>query len=227
VRGETQTFVGQLVEAANAVDPLDLDDIETANWVRDTVDVPIYGLWLASLSGETKYALLNPKAAVRLVLGTAVEAIAAWLVTPEREGYAAAWRIIDTPAGPGFETVFQRTNDDNSVDICGNAPCADCGVNTIAIREWYWLRDEIWEQAWPGTANAEIVTAEGNYLCIGCLEKRLGRELNGHDFGGAPPVRGYPRGYGIGAEGRDRATLDRPLALVRGSAQQVSSPGRH
>jgi hypothetical protein len=72
VRGETQTFVGQLVEAANAVDPLDLDDIETANWVRDTVDVPIYGLWLASLSGETKYALLNPKAAVRLVLGTAL-----------------------------------------------------------------------------------------------------------------------------------------------------------
>jgi hypothetical protein len=26
VSGEAQTFVGQLVEAANAVDPLDLDD---------------------------------------------------------------------------------------------------------------------------------------------------------------------------------------------------------
>ena len=134
--------------------------------------------------------MLNPKVMDPLFDqqndAVATKIIAAWLITPKREGYRAAWRFVETPNGPGYETVFKRINDDHSVDVQGCASCADCGVNTIAIREWYLLRDTVWEQAWPSTANGEEV-GHGHYLCIGCIEKRLGRELNGRDFVGFSP----------------------------------------
>lgn len=55
--------------------------------------------------------------------------------------------------------------------------CLDCGVDTNELGEYYMLRDTVWEQALP---------AVDGMLCIGCVEKRLGRELNGHDFIDAP-----------------------------------------
>ena len=58
-------------------------------------------------------------------------------------------------------------------------PCADCGVETShreALKEYYVVTDEIWNTVGAG---------EG-YLCIGCLEERLGRKLVPEDF---PP---YP-----------------------------------
>ena len=50
-------------------------------------------------------------------------------------------------------------------------PCKDCGVNT-KDSEFYMVCDKIWEQVQGGE----------DYLCIGCLEKRLGRKLTRSDF---------------------------------------------
>jgi SEC-C motif len=52
-------------------------------------------------------------------------------------------------------------------------PCADCGVDTFAIGEWYCVSDQLWA--------AVGMECEG-FLCIGCLERRLGREMDSADF---------------------------------------------
>jgi hypothetical protein len=54
--------------------------------------------------------------------------------------------------------------------------CRDCGVNTSRIGEYYMVTGEVWQQAGGGDA----------MLCVGCLEKRLGRELRCKDFTWAP-----------------------------------------
>jgi hypothetical protein len=62
-------------------------------------------------------------------------------------------------------------------------PCNDCGVNTIPATnerggtpkgccEYYMVHDELWAKA--GMKNG--------FLCVGCLEQRLGRELIAGDF---------------------------------------------
>jgi hypothetical protein len=51
--------------------------------------------------------------------------------------------------------------------------CLDCDVHTSAIGEYYMLRDEVWLEANPD--------GDG-MLCVGCLEKRLGRRLEPTDF---------------------------------------------
>jgi hypothetical protein len=60
------------------------------------------------------------------------------------------------------------------------APCGDCGVDTLAPAtsppsgraEYYMIHDHLW------------ATAGGiqGFLCIGCLEIRLGRQLTAADF---------------------------------------------
>lgn len=53
--------------------------------------------------------------------------------------------------------------------------CLDCGVNTAAIGEYYMLQEEVWAEATgPDGGNG--------MLCIGCLEKRLARQLKPCDF---------------------------------------------
>jgi hypothetical protein len=59
------------------------------------------------------------------------------------------------------------------------SPCADCGAKTQrqepgARSEWYMVHDEVW--------TAAGMEETGGYLCIGCLEKRLGRRLVPADF---------------------------------------------
>jgi hypothetical protein len=49
--------------------------------------------------------------------------------------------------------------------------CDDCGVCTHETDEWYMLKDAVWE----AVAGDEV-------LCIGCVERRLGRELELCDF---------------------------------------------
>jgi hypothetical protein len=51
--------------------------------------------------------------------------------------------------------------------------CLDCRVDTVAIDEWYRVRNEVWAAANP---------SEHGMLCIGCLEARLGRRLSRRDF---------------------------------------------
>lgn len=53
--------------------------------------------------------------------------------------------------------------------------CADCGIDTDAIGEYYMVLDPLWEQ----------VDAGEGHLCIGCLEHRLGRALSASDFSDA------------------------------------------
>jgi hypothetical protein len=61
------------------------------------------------------------------------------------------------------------------------AYCADCGEDVWALGETYMVRDE----AWP-------IDPDGGQLCVGCLEKRLGRELRPEDFLDVPLGRENP-----------------------------------
>jgi hypothetical protein len=58
-------------------------------------------------------------------------------------------------------------------------PCADCGRDTIGV-EYYIIHDHLWAAA--GMA------PDGGFLCVGCLERRLGRPLTGADFPPHIPV---------------------------------------
>lgn len=53
--------------------------------------------------------------------------------------------------------------------------CKDCGVDTGAIDEYYMVLDAVWIEAGGGKPHRGL-------LCIGCLEKRLGRQLRAYDF---------------------------------------------
>lgn len=78
-----------------------------------------------------------------------------------------------------------KTYDDlrNFIDLYGGdyeyhskytgAPCKDCGVKTVEIGEYYNVYNDVWNEADGGQG----------FLCIGCLENRLGRKLNPDDFG--------------------------------------------
>ena len=49
--------------------------------------------------------------------------------------------------------------------------CADCGVGTDTIREYYMVHDRVWEQAWAGRRKPHHSKVPGQeILCIGCLE---------------------------------------------------------
>jgi hypothetical protein len=61
--------------------------------------------------------------------------------------------------------------------------CVDCGVGTLTLREWYMVKDEVWEQAWAGRRKSWYRDGLGvEILCIGCLEQRIGRALMASDF---------------------------------------------
>jgi RNA polymerase sigma-32 factor len=56
-------------------------------------------------------------------------------------------------------------------------PCFDCGVDVHKICESYMVHDELWDRAHKHAPRR----AKG-YLCIGCLEDRIGRKLTPVDF---------------------------------------------
>ena len=64
--------------------------------------------------------------------------------------------------------------------------CDDCSVGTVPIGEYYMVKAEIWEQAWPGRGKSWHAVPGHEILCIGCLEQRLGRKLTRTDFTDAP-----------------------------------------
>ena len=51
--------------------------------------------------------------------------------------------------------------------------CLDCHVDTGKIGEHYMLKDEVWDS---------VVNSRKGMICIGCIEKRLGRQLHKKDF---------------------------------------------
>jgi hypothetical protein len=64
--------------------------------------------------------------------------------------------------------------------------CADCGVGTITLGEFYMVKDEVWEQAWCGRRKSWHGMPGQEILCIGCLEHRIGHTLMASDFTDAP-----------------------------------------
>jgi hypothetical protein len=52
--------------------------------------------------------------------------------------------------------------------------CADCKVDVAATGQYYHLRDEVWV--------GELGLGWHDNLCLGCLEKRLGRKVGLDDF---------------------------------------------
>lgn len=53
--------------------------------------------------------------------------------------------------------------------------CYDCEVNTSEINEYYMVNFDLWNSV-----------ATNGMLCIGCLERRIGRQLVSSDFIDAP-----------------------------------------
>lgn len=63
----------------------------------------------------------------------------------------------------------------------GTVPCHDCGINTLPVNhpnraEYYMVTNAIWNAHGCGES----------YLCIGCLEVRMGRMLTAQDFSDVP-----------------------------------------
>jgi hypothetical protein len=76
--------------------------------------------------------------------------------------------------------------DDEDDDPCPMPRCVDCSADTYALREYYMVHDPLWEQAG--------MTPNGGELCVGCLERRLGRDLTPTDFTGVflnVPLHGW------------------------------------
>lgn len=78
-------------------------------------------------------------------------------------------------------------------------PCEDCGRDVAPAREhedgklviadgtweWYMVEDEVWVAAGM-PMDPEVRHSGEGHLCIGCLERRLGRQLTAADFTDAP-----------------------------------------
>ena len=74
-----------------------------------------------------------------------------------------------------------------------SAFCVDCGVDVHEIGEYFMVLGAVWNTAWRGRYRSPIGDGQ---LCIGCLERRLGRTLMSCDFSDAPindPRRLCPR----------------------------------
>jgi hypothetical protein len=97
------------------------------------------------------------------------------------------------------------------LDTLGGIPdkepslCEDCGQEVTPGRpgngdwEWYMVHNDVWAKA----------GMQDGFLCIGCLEQRLGRPLTGADFIPEPPIN------------QPKSDFDTPrlLALKRAAAE--------
>lgn len=82
--------------------------------------------------------------------------------------------------GAGFPWTDPRTLETHQPPE-PRGSCGHCGLNTTPRHddgpwEYYMVHDDIW-----GTAGAGR-----GFLCIGCLERNLGRKLTPADFSNAP-----------------------------------------
>ena len=73
------------------------------------------------------------------------------------------------------------TSQDDCEGQCPPFDCIYCGVNTLHIREYYMLHNELWQEvtALAGTNGSGMV-------CIECVEGQLGRNLTAADFTDIP-----------------------------------------
>lgn len=64
-------------------------------------------------------------------------------------------------------------NQTNTVEL----HCTDCNIDLFGIKEYYSIKDR---------TQAEANIEQHDYLCVGCIEKRLNRQLTFRDFREAP-----------------------------------------
>jgi hypothetical protein len=64
-----------------------------------------------------------------------------------------------------------------AADSMDKYQCLDCRENTCRLDEYYMVRHALWESAVP---------ERRGFLCIGCLEARVGRRLTPDDFPDLP-----------------------------------------
>lgn len=62
--------------------------------------------------------------------------------------------------------------------------CFDCNIDTLEIGEYYMVHHDVWEKSGLG--------AHDGFLCIQCLENRIGRSLNSFDFPDLPINNYFP-----------------------------------
>ena len=82
--------------------------------------------------------------------------------------------------------------------------CLDCREVTTTSRasEYYMVHDDLWK-----TANADVV----GMICVGCLEKRIGRQLNPLVFSDCP-LNHYTHGKSERLTQRQKPTGDMIMA---------------
>lgn len=115
----------------------------------------------------------------------------------ELEAPAAAWRLGVDEVDEAYLVRFVGTDDlvEEEEEDEANPFCDDCGVATVSCAappftpcskpvygcdhdgtwEWYMVTDHVWALA-----------GDALFLCIGDLERRLGRPLNSGDFAALP-----------------------------------------
>lgn len=88
----------------------------------------------------------------------------------------ASGRVATRSHGPRVALWQSSPEDDDDFDDEDDDeyPCADCGAETI-VTEFYMVTNDVWSEA-SGCGPAP------QFLCIGCLEQRLGRRLTPPDF---------------------------------------------
>jgi len=94
---------------------------------------------------------------------------------------------------------------DQQIADSDDYPCHDCSQLTIPYErrrrsEYYMIHDVLWRQA---CAAAPALNSEG-MLCVGCLERRLGRMLTFSDFTYCPLNRAISKDKAQSARLRDR-----------------------
>ena len=85
--------------------------------------------------------------------------------------------------GRGWITV-RNGRTFSSGPITAFAWCNDCNANVGYMGEWCMLKASVWSKAWPGTAqnSSRAKMPMKHFLCIECVEKRIGRKLTRTDF---------------------------------------------
>lgn len=84
-------------------------------------------------------------------------------------------------AGTFAEMILEDLEDMDNLPVV-DFTCLDCKSDTDSdgLQEYYSVKDEIWFSVVP--PSTKWSPHNNGMLCIGCLEKRLGRELTRSDF---------------------------------------------
>jgi hypothetical protein len=90
------------------------------------------------------------------------------------------WEANNLNEDVSFESMVEA-GEPTRCDDCGGdvAPYDELGHPDEESWEWYMVTDEVWEAAGRGGGAP-------SFLCIGCLEDRIGRTLTSADFPDVP-----------------------------------------